>query len=87
MLVWHPGPTAPAGRSYRWFWLAWKQAMSYCDTACAFAPFEMVGLSALPAYCGPEVPAGLKGEPVAETEFPGVAIAFGDPQVVPGAPG
>jgi hypothetical protein len=33
------------------------------------------------------VPAELKGDPGAALAFPGVIVAFGEPQVVAGAPG
>jgi hypothetical protein len=71
---------------YQWFEVTWKQAMSYCETACELLAFADEAVPGLPAYTVPAVPFGLNGEPLAVAELPGVDVASALPQVVPGAP-
>src|SRR6516164_4220254 len=82
-------------RSAAWFsdaggWgygVTWKQAMSYCEIAFPLWECNAEAVPGLPAYTVPAWPLGLNGEPFAFTALPGVEVAPGLPQVVPGAPG
>jgi len=67
--------------------VTWKQAMSYCEIAFPLWECNAEAVPGLPAYTVPAWPLGLNGEPPALTELPGVEVAPGLPQVVPGAPG
>ena len=60
--------------------------MSYCETACALLAFAAEAVPGLPAYTLLACPVPLNTE-LALTELPGVDVALGLPQVVPGAPG
>ena len=61
--------------------------MSYCETAFELFACSAEAVPGLPAYTVPACPLGLNGEPLALAELPGVTVALGLPQVVPGAPG
>ena len=74
-------------RRSQWPEETWKQAMSYCETACGLFACCAEAVPGLPAYTVPACPFGLNGEPLALAELPGVDVASELPQVVPGAPG